>query len=69
MRPSEGPGSIEVKVRTFSYESGASGPELERAIAVEAPVQIVIGAAPMLMAASITPRGTSRRFCSTSRAK
>jgi FdhD protein len=46
MRPSEGIGSIEVPVRAFSYDSGANGPELKRAIAVEAPVQIVIGAAP-----------------------
>jgi len=46
MRPSEGPGSIDVKVRTFSYESGASGPDFTRAIAVEVPIQIVIGAAP-----------------------
>jgi FdhD protein len=46
MRPSEGPGSIVVPVRAFSYDSGASGPELTRAIAVEAPVQIVIGGAP-----------------------
>ena len=46
MRPSEGPGSIDVPVRTFSYDSGASGPELTRAIAVEAPVQVVIGGAP-----------------------
>src|SRR4029077_19638560 len=46
MRPSEGPGSIDVPVRDFSYDSGASGPELSRAVAVEAPVQIVIGGAP-----------------------
>ena len=46
MRPSEGPGSIDVPVRTFSYDLGASGPELTRAVAVEAPVQIVIGGAP-----------------------
>jgi FdhD protein len=46
MRPSEGPGSIEVQVRAFSYDSGASGPELTKAVAVEAPVQIVIGGAP-----------------------
>ena len=46
MRPSEGPGSIDVPVRAFSYDSGASGPELSRAVAVEAPVQIVIGGAP-----------------------
>jgi FdhD protein len=46
MRPSEGPGSIEVPARAFSYDSGASGPSLTRAIAIEAPVQIVIGGAP-----------------------
>ena len=46
MRPSEGLGSIEVPVRDFSYDSGARGPDFTRAIAVEAPVQIVIGAAP-----------------------
>jgi FdhD protein len=46
MRPSEGPGSIDVRVRAFSYDSGASGPDFTRAIAVEAPVQIVIGGAP-----------------------
>jgi FdhD protein len=46
MRPSEGAGSIDVPVRAFSYDSGASGPEFSRAVAVEAPVQIVIGGAP-----------------------
>ncbi len=46
MRPSEGSGSIDVPVRSFSYNSGASGPELTRALAVEAPIQIVIGGAP-----------------------
>jgi FdhD protein len=46
MRPSEGPGSIDVPVQAFSYDSGASGSEFTRSIAVEAPVQIVIGGAP-----------------------
>ena len=46
MPPSEGPGSIDVPVRAFSYDAGASGPEISRAIAIEAPVQIVIGGAP-----------------------
>jgi FdhD protein len=46
MRPSEGAGSIDVPVRAFSYDSGASGPEHTRAVAVEAPIQIVIGGAP-----------------------
>ena len=55
MRPSEGPGSIDVPVRTFSYDSGASGPELTRAVAVEAPVQIVIGGAPFAVMMA-TPR-------------
>jgi FdhD protein len=55
MRPSEGPGSIDVPVRAFSYDSGASGPELRRAIAVEAPVQIVIGGAPFAIMMA-TPR-------------
>ncbi len=46
MRPSEGRGSVDIPVRAFFYDSGASGPELTRAVAVEAPVQIVIGSAP-----------------------
>ena len=44
MRPSEG--SVEVLARSFSYDAGAVGPTLTRAIAVEAPVQIVIGGSP-----------------------
>ena len=60
MRPSEGPGSIDVPVRTFSYDSGASGPELTRAVAVEAPVQIVIGGAPFAVMMATPKR--SRRF-------
>jgi FdhD protein len=46
MRPSEGPATIDVPARAFSYESGAGGKEFTRAIAVEAPVQIVLGGAP-----------------------
>jgi FdhD protein len=46
MQRSEGRASIEVPVRVFSYESGAGGKEFARAIAVEAPVQIMIGGAP-----------------------
>jgi FdhD protein len=46
MRPNEGPGSIDVPVRVFSYDSGVGGKEFTRAIAVEAPVQIVLGGAP-----------------------
>ena len=55
MRPSEGDGSIDVPVRAFSYDLGANGPELTRAIAVEAPVQIVIGGAPFAVMMA-TPR-------------
>ena len=55
MRPSEGAGSIDVPVRAFSYDSGASGPEITRAVAVEAPVQIVIGGAPFAVMMA-TPR-------------
>ena len=54
MRPSED-GSIDVPVRAFSYDSGASGPSFTRAIAIEAPVQIVIGAAPFAVMMA-TPR-------------
>jgi FdhD protein len=46
MRPSEGPGSIDAPVRVFSYDLGAGGKQFTRAIAVEAPVQIVLGGAP-----------------------
>jgi FdhD protein len=46
MRRSEGAGSIDVPVRAYSYDAGAGGPEFTRSIAVESPVQIVIGASP-----------------------
>ena len=46
MRPNEGPASVDVPARVFSYDSGAGGQEFTRAIAVEAPVQIVLGGAP-----------------------
>jgi FdhD protein len=46
MPPNEGSGSIDVPVRAFSYDCGATGPALTRAVAVEAPIQIVIGGAP-----------------------
>ena len=62
MRPSEGPGSIEAPVRAFSYESGASGPGFTRAVAVEAPVQIVIGGAPFAIMMA-TPRDLEDFAC------
>jgi FdhD protein len=55
MPPSEDAGSVEVGARSFSYEAGAIGPPLTRAIAVEAPVQIVIGASPFAVMMA-TPR-------------
>jgi FdhD protein len=55
MRPSEAPGSIDVPVRVFSYDVGAGGKEFMRAIAVEAPVQIVLGGAPFAVMMA-TPR-------------
>jgi FdhD protein len=55
MRPSEGPGSIDVPVRVFSYDRGTGGKEFTRAIAVEAPIQIVLGGAPFAVMMG-TPR-------------
>ena len=46
MPPNEGAASIEVEARSFSYDSGAVGPTLSRAIAVEAPVEFAVGGAP-----------------------
>ena len=48
-------GSVEVEARSFSYDAGAVGPTLTRAIAVEAPVQIVIGGSPFAVMMA-TPR-------------
>jgi FdhD protein len=55
MPPNEGAGSVEVAARTFSYDNGAVGPPLTRAIAVEEPVQIIIGASPFAVMMA-TPR-------------
>jgi FdhD protein len=62
MRPSEGPGSIDVPVRAFTYDSGAGGPESMRAIAVESPVQIVLGGAPFAVMMA-TPRDLEDFAC------
>ena len=40
MPPNEGAASIEVETRSFSYDSGAVEPAFQRAVAVEAPVEI-----------------------------
>ena len=44
MRPSEG--AREVEARAFSYDAGAVQRRVSRAIAVEAPVEIVVGGSP-----------------------
>ncbi|HEY1943375.1 MAG TPA: formate dehydrogenase accessory sulfurtransferase FdhD [Roseiarcus sp.] len=46
MPPSERPNSIKEPTQTFDYADGASGPMGERAIAVEAPIEIAFGGAP-----------------------
>lgn len=55
MRPNEGAASIEVEARPFAYDGGAAGAPVGRAIAVEAPVQIVIGGSPLAIMMA-TPR-------------
>jgi FdhD protein len=46
MRPSEGAVSVDVEARSYSYVAGSVGAPLTRAIAVEAPIQIVVGGSP-----------------------
>ena len=46
MPPNDGRPALEVEARRFTYDSGAVGPPLVRAVAVEAPVQFVIGGSP-----------------------
>jgi len=46
MPQNEGPASIDVAARSFAYDVGVAGAPLVRAIAVEEPVQIVIGGSP-----------------------
>jgi FdhD protein len=55
MPPNEGVSSIEVESRSYSYVSGLSGPPSQRAIAVEAPIEIVVGGAPFVVMMA-TPR-------------
>ena len=55
MPPNEGAASIEVEARDFSYDSGACGPSFTRAVAVEAPVEFVIGGSPFAVMMA-TPR-------------
>lgn len=46
MRPSEAPPAVEVAARPFHYDVGAFGPAAPQAVAVETPVEFVIGGAP-----------------------
>ncbi len=55
MPPSDAAASIDVEAHNFSYESGAVGPSIRRAIAVEAPVEFVIGGSPFAVMMA-TPR-------------
>ncbi len=55
MRPNEGAASIDVAARAYSYDVGVGGPEFVRPVAVEAPVQIVIGGSPFAVMMA-TPR-------------
>jgi FdhD protein len=55
MRPNEGAASIDVAARAYSYDVGAGGAEFVRPVAVEAPVQIVIGGSPFAVMMA-TPR-------------
>jgi FdhD protein len=47
MPPSEGPGAVTVDTRALLYDRDANGPWSKSAIAVEAPIQIVVGGAPL----------------------
>ena len=55
MPPSEGAASIDVPALAYTYDAGAGGPTVMRAVAVEAAVQIVVGAAPFAVMMA-TPR-------------
>jgi FdhD protein len=55
MQPDEGDASVEVEACSFSYASGAGRPAFRRALAVEAPIGIVIGGAPFVVMMA-TPR-------------
>ena len=46
MPRNEGAAAVDVAARSFAYDVGAAGAPLVRAVAVEAPVQIVIGGSP-----------------------
>ncbi len=46
MPPSDDQASIDVAARAYSYEAGPGGPAFKRAIAVEAPAQIIVGGSP-----------------------
>ena len=49
MRPSDSAAFIDVEARSFTYDSGAVGAPFTRAIAVEAPLEFVIGGSPFVV--------------------
>jgi FdhD protein len=55
MPPSEAAGAIPATTQTFDYAKGACGPVGERAVAVEAPIEIAFGGAPFAVMMA-TPR-------------
>ncbi len=62
MPPNDGSDSVKVDVRSFSYEFGAVGPVFQRPIAVEAPIEIVVGSAPFAVMMA-TPRDLEDFVC------
>jgi FdhD protein len=46
MPSSEGKSAVTADARSFSYHAGAVGPTFTRAIAIEAPIELVIGGSP-----------------------
>jgi FdhD protein len=55
MPRSEGEAAVEVAARAYAYDNGAFGPLLQRAVAVEAPIEILFGGTPFAVMMA-TPR-------------
>ena len=62
MPPTEAPGAIDIAARVYSYDLGARGPAFSRSIAVEAPIQLVIGGLPFAVMMA-TPRDLEDFAC------
>ena len=55
MPPREGAAATEAEARRYAYDGGFAGPAVSRAVAVEAPVEFVIGGSPFVVMMA-TPR-------------